>query len=258
MGSGRLRVALGLVLAIGGSLWLAGGPVLIGEVARVGLRAVPVVLVVVSVGVILRLAVPRGSLTGPMLLLAVGVLGLGYQAGLITSSAWRVVPALVIVVGVMLALTGRGERHPIALPVRRYTSVLLPSLIEEEGQAPVHALVRCLLGRVELDLSGTSFPNNEYRLTIDVTIAGGSVTITVPHDWTLRPGPRLYLAHGTRFSGSVTSTQAAPDHPDEIDPRQKLVVLNVRGLGGFVGVVRDYSDDPLSAADDPAASGGGG
>jgi hypothetical protein len=110
---------------------------------------------------------------------------------------------------------------------------------------------------MELDLTGASFPEDASRITVDITIVGGSVTLTVPHDWTVRPGPRLHLAHGTTFSGSVTSGRPAPDTPDENELGQRLVVLNVRGLGGFVAVSRNYSDAAPSGADEPAAPGGG-
>lgn len=253
MHGGQARVALGLLLVVGGTVWAAAGPQAVRELALWGVRVLPLVLAVTGIVAVVRVMAPTSSVTGPVLLIVVGAAGVGYQLGLFPAPGGStVVPVVIVLLGVATVL-GRGRRgEPEQPPVRRYTSVLLPRSVRERGTAPRSAAVRCLLGHLDIDLRDSTYPPNTYRVTVDVTIVGGSVTVTVPRGWAVWHRP-FELAHGTRIHGVLATGPTAPPVPSDAERGRHVVVLTVRGVRGSVDVVAPYPGEEAPGSEAPAA-----
>ncbi|MDN3026885.1 hypothetical protein [Streptomyces sp. S.PB5] len=229
----RIRVALGLGAVALGTAWAVGGVAGLREVLAALSVAVPTLLVLAGMVLVLRAAVPRGQLGGPLALMGVGVgvLALRFDVPQLPDLS-RQAPVVLILGGVFVALF-RGRSDPgIDTGVRRFTSLLHPPAKPRmAGTAPKKLIVRALLfGRVHIDLSGCDFPL-EPRMVVDVTVLWADVKITLPPDWTVLAG-RVELTSGVRFFGDLSQPVFASAQPGPGETR--TVVVNVQGLGGAV------------------------
>ncbi|MFC8662980.1 hypothetical protein [Streptomyces sp. NPDC057199] len=76
-----MRIAFGLLVVVVGTVWLLGGGPAVRSGGRWALSALPYALAAAGLLLILRAAVPRGLLAGPVVLLAGGGLWAAYGAG---------------------------------------------------------------------------------------------------------------------------------------------------------------------------------
>jgi hypothetical protein len=247
---GRLRTAFGLLVVIVGMAWLLGGASAVRSGGRWALSALPYVLAAVGLLLILRAAVPRGLLAGPVVLVAGGGLWAAYNAGAFEGeTADRVWPSVVIAVGVALSLGVRsspGDRAEEEEPLRRYRSVLVP--VDRRvvtSSVPVENLtVSSYFGNAVIDLSGARFagsssPDDRLRaLRVDVTVFFGRVELVVgPHCAVVKGN--VENTRSVRFAEQVVVYADVDDyfHFDSGGLRRPhRLVLNVLGLGGAVAV----------------------
>ncbi|NGO14765.1 hypothetical protein G5C60_46045, partial [Streptomyces sp. HC44] len=214
---------------------------------RWALSALPYALAVVGLLLILRAAVPKGLLAGPVILLAGGGLWAAYDAGAFDgSTADRVWPIVVIALGAALSLGVRTEspRREQEHPMRRYRSVLVP--VDRRvvtSTVPLQNLtVGSYFGNAVVDLSGAEFmqlasPDDRLRvLQADITVLFGRVELVV--------GPYCAVVKGNvENAPAVHFADRVPVYPNERaylndgGARQPhRLVLNVLGLGGSVAI----------------------
>jgi hypothetical protein len=237
-GASRGRIALGLAGAIVGTAWAVGDMAEVRAAAQLGLILVPLLLVVLGVVRALRLAMPAGTVAGPVVLLgAAGVASFAAAMDLPgIPDPDKVGAAVLVLGGVAVALSRHRDHSMVEARVRRYRATLLSTVpAGVTGESPAKLVIRALLGGVvKLDLSGAEYPAVD-RIMVDITIIFGRVELTIPANWTAQAG-RIELAHRVDFSGPLDTTEIAPVVPEQDDiPR---VVVNVQGLGGAVALFR--------------------
>lgn len=246
---GRLRTAFGLLAVIVGTVWLLGDSAALRAGARWALSALPYVLAATGLLLILRAAVPKGLLVGPVVLVAGGGFWAAHDAGAFEGgTADRIWPSMVIAVGVALALGvrtepgGDEEDHPL----RRYRSVLLPvdRRVRTASALLQNLTVSSYFGNAVIDLSGARFaganePNDRLRaVKVDVTVLFGRVELVV--------GPSCAVVKGnvesTRAVRFVEQVVVYADVDEYLQyesgglRRPHRLVLNVLGLGGAVAI----------------------
>ncbi|MFE5819803.1 hypothetical protein ACFQ6S_41125 [Streptomyces sp. NPDC056479] len=244
-----MRTAFGLLVVIVGTVWLLGDWSAVRSGGRWALSALPYVIVVVGVLLLLRAAVPRGLLVGPVILVAGGGLWAAYNAGVFEGrTADRIWPSVVIAVGVALSLgvrTDPGGREDDN-PLRRYRSVLVP--LDRRVVTPATPLqtlaVSSYFGNAVIDLSGARFagasaPDDRLRVaSVDVTVFFGRVELVVGPNCAVVKG-NVEGTHAVRFAEQVV-VYADVDEYFHFDAnglrRPHRMVLNVLGLGGAVAV----------------------
>ncbi|MGI5457288.1 hypothetical protein ACQEWB_29800 [Streptomyces sp. CA-249302] len=243
-----MRTAFGLLVVIVGMVWLVGGGSAVRSGGRLTLSALPYVLAAVGLLLILRAAVPRGLLVGPVALVAGGGLWAAYNAGVFEGeTADRIWPSVVIAVGVALSLGvrtesgSREEEHPL----RRYRSVLVP--VDRRvlaSSVPLQTLtVGSYFGNAVVDLSGAQFAEDSADaalrvVRVDVTVFFGRVELVVGPSCAVVKG-NVESTHAVRFAERVV-VYADVDQYLDLDSgaqrRPHRMVLNVLGLGGAVAV----------------------
>jgi hypothetical protein len=227
---------VGIVAVASGTAWALGGTASLITSARTLAELLPLLLVIAGIGAILHVAVPRGALAGPALLIAIGGLGFAFEFGVFRRSLFTHVPALFLIgLGVIIAMS-RHEKQQIDTGVQRCTAILLPVHRPLNGVAPVKLIARAIFGFLVLDLSHASYPGTD-RLWIDITCVLGRIEIKLPKDWTVQAG-RIELARRMTFEGRLTSAEIAPSGKDEKVVDLNLVVLNVQGWAGAVRVTQ--------------------
>ncbi|NNN28958.1 hypothetical protein HLK59_01035 [Streptomyces sp. S3(2020)] len=233
----RIRVALGLGAVSMGTAWAIGGVAGLREVVAVLSVAVPVLLVLAGVVLMLRAAVPRGQLGGPLALMTVGiaVLALRFDMPHLPDLS-RQAPVVLILGGVFVALFRGRSGTGIDTGVRCCTSLLYPHpKLKLEGRAPKKLVLRALLfGAVYVDLTDCEFPRST-RLVVDVTVLWARVELKLPADWTVLAG-RVELTPGVQCFGDLSQPVFATPHP--VRGETTTVVVNVQGLGGVVSLTR--------------------
>jgi hypothetical protein len=186
--------------------------------------------------VILLLAVPRGALVGPLLLIAIGAVGLALEFGSFHKWPLTRIPAFIfIVLGVVIAMS-RHKKSEIDTGVQRCTTVLLPTHRRISGEAPRKLIMRAIFGLLALDFSQATYPGYA-RLWIDITCVMGRVELTLPKDWKVQAG-RIELARRISFEGKLSSPELAPLYEQDDEVGKNVVVLNVQGWVGAVQVQR--------------------
>lgn len=233
-------MVLGLAMVVGSTAWAAGGLDAVRRIASGVLRVLPVFVGVGGVGLLLRAAVPRGRLGGPLMLIGLGTLGLFIELGLLRPARLRGVLPLAVAVGGVLLMASRDKRVvPEQDRVCRLWSWIWRSEYRPTGVAPAKVILRCVLGEIDVDLRKEAFPKGERVVTVDVTLLGGRIDLAVPHGWQVRAG-RVELARWVQFCGSVTDARP----PSPRDPVQPTLVLNVLGLGGVLAVIPEPPPEP--------------
>lgn len=244
---GRVRIAFGLLVVVVGTVWLLGGGSAVRSGGRWALSALPYALAAVGLLLILRAAVPRGLLAGPVVLLAGGGLWAAYDAGVFDeSSADRIWPLVVIALGTVLSLGVRTEsrRPEEEHPLRRYRSVLVPvdRRVVTTTVPLRNVTVSSYFGNVVIDLTGAEFmgltsANDRLRvLQADITVLFGRVELVV--------GPYCAVVKGNvenspavHFADRVAVYPNEREYLNDAGLRQPhRLVLNVLGLGGSVAI----------------------
>jgi hypothetical protein len=227
-----VRVCLGLLVAVGGAVWAAGGVVAIRSVAGALAILLPAFLLVLGVVILVRSVVPRGFLAGPLLLIALGAAGLAVRFEL-----WRLVPPVhagvaVVGAGIFIAMSRRRATPEIEAQVKRYWTFLTST--EKVAAVPRKMIVRVLPGHGRLDLRSATYPTGGYPVTVDCTVVCGHLRLVLPEGWQVQLG-RVSLTWGMAFDGVL-------DEPDEnsTEPQwgRRLLVLNIAGFGGGVTLLR--------------------
>jgi hypothetical protein len=215
------------------------------------LQAVPALAIATGVFLVLRVVVPHGAVTGPLVLILGGSLALAAQLGWLTAGRWDALgPTSLVAGGVVIAMSRRSRPDPMAAIVTRHWSVFLPGKHVVRETAPHKLIVRCLFGDFLLDLTGAGAPGPARRVTVDITVLAGWVELRVPHDWQVRAG-RVDLTAGVRFVGDVDGESI--DDEEEAGPRR--VVLNVQGWASRVIISRAHvPGSSLPASEPPSAS----
>ncbi|NNN35266.1 hypothetical protein HLK59_33860 [Streptomyces sp. S3(2020)] len=244
-----MRTAFGLLVVIVGMVWLLGDEAALRAGGRWALSALPYALAATGLLLILRAAVPKGLLFGPVVLVAGGGLWAAYDAGVFEGrTADRIWPSVVIAIGVALSLgvrteaRGREEDHPL----RRYRSVLVP--VDRRvltASAPLETLtVSSYFGNAVIDLSGARFAavdsaDDRLRVVrVDVTVFFGRVELVVGPSCAVVKG-NVESTRAVRFAERVTVHATLEEYlrVDREDPRRPhRMVLNVLGLGGVVAI----------------------
>jgi hypothetical protein len=244
---GRVRIAFGLLVVFVGTTWMLGGGSTVRSGGRLALSALPYALAAGGLLLILRAAVPRGLLVGPLVLIAGGGLWAAYDAGAFDGSAAdRVWPVVVIALGAALSLGVRPEsrRPDEEHPLRRYRSVLVP--VDRRvvtSTVPLRNLtVGSYFGNAVIDLSGAQFSGDAssedpFRvLQADITVLFGRVELVVgPYCAVVKGNVESSLA--VHFADRVAVYPDVGEYLSEGGLRRPhRVVLNVLGLGGSVAI----------------------
>jgi hypothetical protein len=231
----RKRVAVGLLVAVGGTAWAVGGADELRRAGRLALIILPALFVAVAVVMVVRAAMPAGTVAGPvaLLVLAVGCLLPAAVVFRWVSAANLAETAAVAVTGggMAVALSRRRMHHELDAIIRRRTAVLLTKTqLRIVGDAPAKSVVRAILGgTVHLDLSAAEYPAVDEGVVVDITAWYGRVEISVPADWQVQAG-RVELARRMQYDGNLEAWNRGAD---------RRVVLNVQGLGGYVRLRRE-------------------
>ncbi|MFI1394062.1 hypothetical protein [Streptomyces sp. NPDC020681] len=234
----RLRIAFGLVVVVMGTAWLLGGGSALRSGGRWLLTALPYVLIALGLLLVLRAALPRGLLTGPLALIAGGGLWAAYDLGYLGGTAGgKVLPALVIAVGAGLALAGGGSgRAGEDYPLRRYRSVLLPvrRTVMPGSTELVKVGVGSYFGDARIDLSSAPFApdpraNGRHVLQVDVSVLFGRVELVVDAACVVVKG-NVENSPAVHFAERVRVHVTPPAGSD------RQIVLNVLGVGGSVAI----------------------
>ena len=244
---GRVRIAFGLLVVVVGTVWLLGGGSAVRSGGRWALSALPYGLAAVGLLLILRAAVPRGLLAGPVVLLAGGGLWAAYNAGVFDeSSADRIWPLVVIALGTALSLGVRTEsrRPEEEHPLRRYRSVLVPvdRRVVTTTVPLRNVTVSSYFGNAVIDLSGARFmgdasPEDPARvIEADVTVLFGRVELVVgPYCAVVKGNVESSLA--VHFADRIAVYPNVDEYLSEGSLRHPhRLVLNVLGLGGSVAI----------------------
>jgi hypothetical protein len=225
-------MVIGSAVVATSTAWLVGGADALRRLAGGLLHALPWAVAIAGVGLLLRAAVPKGRLAGPLLLVTFGVAGVLVETGVLRWSELReIVPLVTVLGGVLLMVSGNGEPVPAAGPVHQLRSWIVPVRYRTTQVTPVKLILRCVFGEITVDLAEASFPLGEEAVTVDVTMLGGRVDIAVPHDWHVRAG-RVELARKFTFLGPVSDERP----PVFGEPPSRMIVLNVQGFRGTLAV----------------------
>lgn len=229
----RVRVAVGLLIAIIGTAWSAGA---LSSVVAATVGVAPYLLLVWAAVAGVRVMAPRGSLTGPAVLAAAGGLWLIVRTDMLGSvPVPQVLAIFAILGGCVVALTG-GGRESRHFGVRRFRSLLYPDDFNVTGRSPSKLTVLSVLSSTTLDLSGTDHEVSEKLvIEIDITEFASRVEIKLPETWTVLPG--RILATGVRFEGEFNQ-QTPVGSVDDLEPATFTVVINLVGLRGRVVLSR--------------------
>jgi hypothetical protein len=245
----RARVFAGLVTVTVGAIWVGGGLGALRDAARATIHALPVLAVAAGLVLLVRAAVPRGRLGGPLLVLIVGLVALAFQRGVLKEPITQnVLPVAIVLGGFVIALTARTAGDGVPASVYACTSVILPRVARLWGKAPTKVILRCVLGSIVIDLSEATFHLYDRRVTFDLTMAGGHIEIIIPANWHLRV-ERIQLAHNIHYEGVASDPEGAPPLFTGV---RNLAVLNIQGYRGAVTITRRQLLPELSVAGGPS------
>ncbi|MEU4250221.1 hypothetical protein AB0F15_22700 [Amycolatopsis sp. NPDC026612] len=232
----RNRVAAGLLVAVAGTTWSVGSWDQILRLGRLALIVLPAMFVVVAVVMVVRAAMPAGTVAGPVMLLVLAGGGL-FAAALVfgwvnTANLTGTAAFAVTGGGLVLALSRRRVHHELDAIIRRRSAVLLSKReLRIFDEAPGKCAVRAIFGgTVHIDLSAAEYPVDSGGIVVDITVWFGRVTLAVPAGWQVQAG-RVELARRMQYDGALEALDKRVD---------RRVVLNLQGLGGFVGIRRGH------------------
>lgn len=231
----RVRVGLGLIAVAAGTAWGVGGIGSVATSARRLAELLPILLVLGGTLAILLVVMPRGALAGPVLIVAIGLLGLAAEDGLLRMLYLVRIPAFVLIgAGVVVAMS-RSGRVQVDTGVKRFSTFLFPIHRYVHGTAPRKIIARAVFGSLKLDMSQAEL--SPARVWVDVTCLVGRIEIIIPKGWEVRAG-RIELARHITFEGTLTSIDIAPPTEEEDPEARGLAVVNVLGWRGVLVVQR--------------------
>lgn len=234
----RARVGIGILAVVSGTVWALGGIDALTTNARRLAELLPLILVLAGLSAILLVAVPGGTLTGPILLISMGLLGLALEHGLLSRVDTARLPAFIISgAGAIIAMS-RRQKIAIDTGIERHTAFIFPLRRHLSGDAPMKIIARAVSGFLQLDMSRANYPPGAARLWVDVTCVMGCVELILPSDWEVQAG-RIELARQMKFRGTLASSSPAPLSEIGDQPEKKLVVINAMGWGGTIVVQRN-------------------
>lgn len=227
-----------------GTAWAIGGVSAVQSGLLTIVAASPLLLLLSGVGVLVRVAVPRGALAGPLTLITAGAAWVSVQYGLLRGVELdRVVSAVLIVGGIAVAFIQRPDQSPVDSGIQHFRTILVPIERKPRRPTPTRLHLLTVLGAIQLDLSRARFPT-AYEMEVDISVFYGRVRLRLPADWTVVAG-RVAAAHGVRFEGDLDSNtpvvggQEKGDVERSDDPlTSQLLVLNILGLGGTESIDR--------------------
>ncbi|WP_158694419.1 hypothetical protein [Streptomyces canus] len=238
-----------MLVVIVGTVWLLGDAAALRSGGRWALSALPYVLAAAGLLLILRAAVPKGLLVGPVVLVAGGGLWAAYNAGVFEGrTADRIWPSVVIVLGIALSLGVRTDPHiqEENHPLRRYRSVLVP--VDRRvvtSSVPLQTVtVGSYFGNAVIDLSGARFDrvngadDRRCVVRVDVTVLFGRVELVVGSSCAVVKG-NVESTRAVRFAEQVPVFADVDEYRHSVSGglrRPHHMVLNVLGLGGAVSV----------------------
>ena len=133
---------MGILAVAAGTAWALGGMASLITFARTAAGLVPLALVLAGVAAILFVAVPRGTLAGPVVLISLGVIGIAVEHGMLRRSlSAHVAPVALIAAGVVVAMS-RSEKPRIDTGVERHHAILFPAHPRVLGSAPNKVIAR--------------------------------------------------------------------------------------------------------------------
>lgn len=243
----RIRIGLGLLAVAAGTAWLYGGVAAVQAGALAVAAAIPVLLLIAGAVLVFRASTPRGTLAGPLALLAIGGGGVAAQYGVLRAANLdRLVGLGLVVGGIAVAMSSRSEEPSAPVSVRRFRTLVWPRRTTVRGPAPFQLVVQAALGRVAVDLSHADFPKGVRSTEIDMSIFYGRIELALPATWTVVAG-RVAAARGVAFEGLLDSRKPAElDEDQEESSPTPRVVLNALGLGGAISVCRSPAPGPRS------------
>jgi hypothetical protein len=228
----RARVGMGIVAVTSGTAWALGGIDSLVTAARALAELLPLLLVIGGAAAILLVVVPRGVLAGPVLIIAIGALGLAVELGAFHGSLVTHAAAFILIgLGVVVAMS-RPEKQDIDVSVQRCTAVLFPARRRISGKAPRKLIARAVFGLLCIDLAQAT---HSGLLSMDITCVLGRVELTLPKELQVQAG-RVELARRMTFEGRLTSSDLGPSGEQAGEANQKLVLLNIQGWAGAVRV----------------------
>lgn len=227
------RVGFGLVAAAFGTAWLAGGPGVPGRSLHYLAIGLPTAVLALGLVNLLRLAVPRGALAGPVTLIGVGGAGVAVADHLVTARLLaELAPSAIIVAGGLVAMSEPQPGVLVDTGVVRCTAffwIRRPLKLPETP--PDVIVVRVFFGCATIDLSGTKrqkYVKDDKGIALQVTALFGRVTVRTGKGWRTKPG-RLDLAYAVRFDEPKRPSKARGSEPGPL-------ILNVQGGCSVIAV----------------------
>ncbi|GAB3873144.1 hypothetical protein ACFQ1S_00770 [Kibdelosporangium lantanae] len=199
---------------------------------------------------LLATVAPKGSLLGPLVLVVLGLVVLGWPR----PEIWALTGGVMAVGGAFLLV-----KQPITAtndPVVRRSAVLFPRsfTLSALGLGPSRLYLRTVGTRLVADATWMAPPPKDV-LELVVSCWGGRVELKLPMHWTVVAG-RLSATKLISFEGTLDSPKPIP-HPTTVSKSDRddlirarverygtpgdsaaLVVVHVLGFGGVVEVTR--------------------
>lgn len=202
-----------------GAVLTTGGLAAVETAAVAGGRAAGVLLVVGAIGCLLANIAPRGTLLGPLLLLAVGLAVVALQRDWLSSrGGWPAVGFLISVGGAFMTTRSTPPTQPPE-PVRRVFGVALRRRLSYRAgeAAPAQLRLITIVNRTEIDLSAAGLPEFGDIVELVVTSVFGTVEIDLPPSWPVVAG-RVTASRHVRLSGVLDSDVSFDDPDADADP----------------------------------------
>lgn len=255
MVSSRSIRLIGLAATVAGTLLSVDGPQSLAALFHWLFSYAGVILLVIAAIGLVRNIAPRGSVTGPLLLGAIGLAVVMFREGWWPAAgAWSATGVGLAVAGGLMVM--QPEKPPLrSSPVRRTVGALFNREITySQGQDAPELLSIVAIGcRFRVRLASAGQPT--YGLVeINVVSLLGHVEFSLPRGWPVVAG-RVSNTHGVRLSGLLDSTETFDDPRDpeqagdldELVARRKKavrtrqtgvpVVVHIVGWGGSVTIL---------------------
>src|SRR5262249_34496307 len=147
----RGRVLVGLLATVAGTAWAVGGADELRRAGRLVLVILPALFVLLAVVMVLRAAMPPGTVAGPILLLVLAsgfVITAAVVFGWVSTTNLTDIGAIAVTGGgVAVALWRRSTGGEFDIVIRHRTAMLLPSPdMKITGAAPEKVVLRAVLG----------------------------------------------------------------------------------------------------------------
>ncbi|MEU8817875.1 hypothetical protein [Actinoplanes sp. NPDC048796] len=254
MTNGRIGGLLGVAGIWAGLVLALVGPGSFSTAGRAVLDHAGYAVLGCAAVVLLYNLAPKGTLTGPLLLGAVGVVLIALTGDWrISQDGWSVAGLAIALAATSVVLRRPAGSGPPA-PTRRTSGLLLNRhlIYDLDAEAPERLDVTALLCRVVIDLRSAGTPRTG-PLEVVVSSAAGHVDLAFPSHWPVVAG-RTAASRKIRLDGFLDTAEDFDD-PRSHEQAQRLseieaewqarartadrgiaVVVHVAGIGGSVRV----------------------